>query len=269
MTAINFTKDDINNLELVREIVFRRLREGNWNQLYDTWEEHHTGKLVQFESPGLKNRFYVLMNEVMWQLIIQNVITPGMNASNPELPWFRITSYGEVVLAEERFSPHDPAGYLDEFRKVSTSDVGESARPYVQEALRCFNAGCYAAALLMVGVGAEAVFLQLCEVIEGALKSKTERDRFEKLLWVKPKHRWVVAKFEKLPSNQRRLLPESLDLTLTSLYDLIRRQRNELGHPSGKLPDVERERAFVYFRMFPSFVSDVEAFADYCRQNSI
>ena len=205
----------------------------------------------------------------MWQLIIQNVVTPGLNASSPELPWFRVTSYGEKVLAEERFSPHDPTGYLDEFGKVANSDVGEAAHPYVEEALRCFNAGCHAAALLMVGVGAEAVFLQLCEAIEQALKSEAERNKFEKLQWVKAKHRWVVAKFEQLPSDQRKQLPESLDLTLTSLYDLIRRQRNELGHPSGKLPDIGRERAFVYFRMFPSFVSDVEAFADYCRQNSI
>lgn len=269
MTAIEFTKVDFNNLELVREIVFRRLREGNWNQLYDTWEEHNTVKLVRFESLGLKDRFYVLMNEVMWQLIIQNVITPGMNSSNPELPWFRVTSYGEKVLAEERFSPHDPTGYLDEFGKVAISDVGEAARPYVEEALRCFNAGCHAAALLMVGVGAEAVFLQLCGVIEPALRSKTERNNFEKLQWVKAKHRWVIAKFEQLPKVQRKQLPESLDVTLTSLYELIRRQRNELGHPSEKLPDIGRERAFVFIKMLPSYVSDVEAFAEYCRQNSI
>jgi hypothetical protein len=269
MTVVEFTKDDFDNLEIVREIVFRRLREGVWNQLYDNWEEHDTGKLVRFESRILKDRFYILMNEVMWQLIIQNVITPGLNASNPELPWFRVTSYGKEVLAEEHFSPHDPTGYLDEFGNVAISDVGKVARPYIEEALRCYNAGCHAAALLMVGVGAEAVFLQLCKVIEPALKSKKERNNFEKLQWVKPKHRWVIAKFEQLPSPQRKQLPESLDLTLTSLYDLIRRQRNELGHPSGKLPDIGREKAFVYFRMFPSFVGDVEAFAKYCRQNSI
>ena len=92
MTAIEFTKDDINNLELVREIVFRRLREAKWNQFYDPWGERDTGKLVRFETPDLRKRFIVLMNEVMWQLIIQNVITPGMNANNPELPWFILCS---------------------------------------------------------------------------------------------------------------------------------------------------------------------------------
>ena len=48
MTAIEFTEDDFNNLELVREIVFRRLREGNWNQLYEHWEEHNTESLSGF-----------------------------------------------------------------------------------------------------------------------------------------------------------------------------------------------------------------------------
>jgi len=268
MTEVTFTKDDLDNMELVREIVFRRLREGNWNQLYDHWDERSTGKFIRFESPNLRDRFYVLMQEVMWQLIIQNVITPGINSSNLELPWFRITSYGEKILAEERFSPHDPAGYLNELDKVAVSDVGGRARPYVEEAIRCFTAGCHAAALLMVGVAAEAVFLELCVTILPALKSDAERKNFEKLQWVKAKHRWVIEKFERLPSKERKQLPESLDLTLTSLYDLIRRQRNELGHPSGKLPDIGREKAFVYFKMFPSFVSDVEAFANYCRGNN-
>lgn len=269
MTEIKFTSDDLDNLELVRQIVFRRLREDNWNHLYDPWEERTTGKFVQFEFPNLRDRFHVLTQEIMWQLIIQNVITPGMNASNIELPWFRITSYGEKVLAEERFSPHDPTGYLDEFESVAVSSVGKAACPYVEEALRCFNAGCHASALLMVGVAAEAVFLQLCEAMVLALKSDAERKKFDKLLWVKAKHRWVVTKLEGLSTDQRKQLPESLDFTLTSLYGLIRRQRNELGHPSGTLPDIRRETAFVYFRLLPSLVKDVESFADYCSQKSI
>src|SRR5258708_3765933 len=71
MTAIAFTQADSNNLELVRQIVLRRLKDGEWNQLYDAWDEHYAGKYITFPQPWLRNQFIVLVLEVMWQLIIQ------------------------------------------------------------------------------------------------------------------------------------------------------------------------------------------------------
>ena len=270
MTAVTFTKEDFDNLELVRQIVLRRLKEGGWDQLYQQWDEHHASKYVKFEVPHLQNRFIVLVSEVMWQLIIQGVITPGKDAPNPELPWFRVTSYGKSVLEAERFLPHDPAGYLNDVRNVAKSEIGKAALPYLEEALRCFTSGCHIAAVLMLGIAAEAVFLGLCAVIETKLKNASERTKFEKLQWVKPKHRWVVDKYQALPASDRKAkLPESLDITLTSLYELIRRQRNELGHPSERMPAIGRELAFVHFRLFPAFIEDVEAFATYCKKHGI
>jgi hypothetical protein len=210
-----------------------------------------------------------LVYEVVWGLIIQGVLTPGKDAPNPELPWFRITKYGEEVLKTERFLPHDPTGYLAELGNVARSDVGKAAVGYLEEALRCFTSGCNAASVLMLGVAAEAVFLELCRVIDAHLKSSADKSAFGKLRWVKEKHRWVVDKFQKLPSGERKKLPESLDVTLPSLYDLIRRQRNELGHPSKAVPAIGRDAAFVYFRLFPTFISDVEQFAAYCKKHSI
>lgn len=270
MTAITFTQADCDNLELVRQLVFRRLKDGHWNQLYDPWEEQSAGQFVVFESSHLRHRFLVLVSEIMWQLITQGVVTPGMNAANPALPWFRVTSYGEIVLEEERFVPHDPAGYLSEVREVARSTAGNATLPYLEEALRCYTSGCNVAAVMMLGIAAEAVFLGLCTVIAENLDLQNEREEFENLRWVKPKHRWVINKYQSIPNNERKQnLPESLDLTLTSLYDLIRRQRNEIGHPAEEMPDIGRDRAFVYFRLFPTFISDVEAFADYCEANTI
>jgi hypothetical protein len=133
VSAVAFTQADFDNLEIVRQIVFRRLKEDtNWNQLYEDWDERTASRFVKFDPPHLKNRFLVLMMEVMWQLITQGVITPGMwqlitqgvitpriNAPNPELPWFRVTSYGKTVLETERFVAHDPAGYLQEVKSAA------------------------------------------------------------------------------------------------------------------------------------------------------
>jgi hypothetical protein len=79
----------------------------------------------------------------------------------------------------------------------------------------------------------------------------------------------LVGRYENLPGAERRRLPESLDVTLTSLYDLIRRQRNELGHPQPQPPQTTREEAFVFFRLLPTFIEDAQALAQYCATNPI
>ena len=86
MSAVTFTQADFDNLELVRQIVFRRLKDGKWNQLYAPWDEHLVGQYVTYQPAHLENRFIVLVLEVMWQLIIQGVVTPGIDAANDLRP---------------------------------------------------------------------------------------------------------------------------------------------------------------------------------------
>ncbi|MFH1929782.1 MAG: hypothetical protein ABIK79_16685 [Chloroflexota bacterium] len=265
-----FRESDWNNLELVRQIVLYRLKhDSNWNQFDYVWEEPGSS-FVEFEERQLGERFVVLANEVMWQLLMQGVITPGMNASNPTLPRFRVTDHGQEVLEAERFIPHDPTGYLDDLRAASGAIATDVNLTYVEEALRCFNAGCHVASVLLLGIAAESIFNHLCDMIRLSLKNRSEQKKLDSQLPVKPRHRWIVQKYQHLPKSvQREQLPESLDMTLGSLYDLIRRQRNELGHPQEKPPELSREQAFVFFRLFPGFVGDVQAFAEYCQQSGL
>jgi len=265
-----FRDEDLNNLELVRQIILYRLKhDESWNWLYEPWNSNNQD-FVRFEPERLKSRFFVLVGEVMWQLIAQGVITPGTNSANPGLPGFRVTDYGSDVLEKERFIPHDPAGYLDELRGLADKVVDDTATAYVEESLRCFTTGCNMASVLLMGVASECVFLNLCQVVRDSLKCQTEQAKFDKLHQVKPRHRWLVEKYENLDKKVRRnQLPESLDMTLKSLYDMIRRQRNELGHPQENPPEITRERAFMFFKLLPQLVADVEAFASYCQATGL
>ncbi len=265
-----FRQSDWNNLELVRQIVFYRLKnDSDWSQLDHTWGEQYGARFVEFEHRNLRLRFVVLVNEVMWQLISQGVISPGLNAHNPSLPFFHITDYGHKVLETECFIAHDPTGYLDEIRSLSGIVLGDNAIVYLEEALRCFNSGCHLAAVLLLGVASESVFLRLCDVIHKALDSEKEKDKFAKITHVGPKHTWLIGKYQRLDKRIKRELPESLSITLISLYDLIRRQRNDLGHPQEDPPELTREQAFVFFKLFPGFVQDMEAFAQHCQSHTL
>ena len=264
-----FRDSDSNNLELVRQIVLYRLKhDSQWHQFDYDWDQR-TSNFVEFDPSRLRSRFVVLANEVMWQLLTQGVITVGRDASNPALPFFRITDYGQKVLEAERFVPHDATGYLDDLRTVTGVIATDVTVAYVEEALNCFNAGCHIASVLLLGVAAESVFDQMCEIVRASLKDTSEQNNLNPKLPVKPRHRWIVQKYQNLPKSVRQQLPESLDMTLTSLYDLIRRQRNELGHPQDKPPSLSREEAFIFFRLFPGFVSDSQAFAEYCHNSGI
>ncbi len=105
MEKIKFDPTDPTFFEILRSVVFVRLRKGDWEQLY----MHDTGfnEYFDFGSDirGGETRIIPMVQEIFWQLIAQGVITPGINIANPNLPWFRLTNYGKKVIQEERFLP--------------------------------------------------------------------------------------------------------------------------------------------------------------------
>ena len=42
---------------------------------------------------------WLLVNEIFWDLVAGRVLTPGMNSSNAEFPWFRLHSEAAANLA--------------------------------------------------------------------------------------------------------------------------------------------------------------------------
>ena len=71
---------------------------------------------------------------------------------------------------------------------------------------------------LLLGVAAEAAVLDLLKVVDTSLRDEASRQEFAALPdQIRAKHR-LVDKYQSLPSKVRReQLPESLDVTLTSL----------------------------------------------------
>ena len=265
-TIFKFGEADFGNLELVRQIVLNRLKKDtDWNQFDYTWDQGW----VDFEPQTVRPRFVTLANEIMWQLIIQGVLTVGMNSHNPNLPFFRITDYGDEVLKVDRFIPHDPTKYLyeiDSLKGTITSDVCIS---YIEEALRCFGSGCNAASVLLLGVATECAFNNFCVAITPHLKNPADASELDLKNQVRPRHRWLVNKFNALDRSTKKSLSESLDVNLGALYDLIRRQRNDLGHPQSSPPDLSREQSYIFFRILPEYLRDMQEFADYCQKNGL
>lgn len=76
---------------------------------------------------------------------------------------------------------------------------------------------------------------------------------------MKPKLDWVHNKLQSLQSRRLAGLPDNAALALTAIYDFLRSQRNDLGHPREVPPVVDREEAFVNLQIFPRYYQTAEA----------
>jgi hypothetical protein len=194
-----------------------------------------------------------LVRDVFWDLFRQGYITLGLNNSNPNWPFFRLSHFGSRTLATQgpnRF--HDATSFLALVRG-EVPDIGDDAIRYLDEAVASFYAGCLLSACVMLGVAAEAEFVRLLDV---AGQSATYPGAFTPA--ARPGFiRTRITKFQTaLKPIQSQLVPradfEDVETNLSLIQSVLRIARNEAGHPSAQ-PAPGREQVYVYLQLFVPF----------------
>ena len=104
----------------------------------------------------------------------------------------------------------------------------------------------------MIGVAAENMLLRLVNAVYGALDSVQKQAKFQQETMSKPakkQHDEVLKRLMSpaapLPLELRSVLTQHID----AIYDLIRRTRNDAGHPTGKR--MERYETHALLLLFP------------------
>ncbi len=251
------------DLETARQIVFVRLRaDRQYTHIDKTGEGFDPFVEYLGNPPGRDGRWRltVLAQEVFWQLVTEGVLSPGIDYSSPDLPWFHITEYGCKVLSSVEPQPYDPTGYLARLReKIVSPDATVMA--YLAESLETFRKGNLVASTVMLGIAAERVFLLLCESLLNSLADATEKKNFANVLDhfpMKPKLDWVNGKIERVQNKRLPGVPENAPIMLVAMYDLMRAQRNNLGHPREVPPQVRRVDAFANLQLFSPYYATAE-----------
>jgi hypothetical protein len=215
---------------------------------------------VEYVGPQNPGILAFAIQEAFWQLLVEGIVAPGLNAHNLNLPFFHVTEYGRAVLAAEPAHPHDPERYLDRIaQRVQHFDP--TVRSYLGESLATFRRGTLVSSAVMLGIAAERVFLLLCESVLNSLQGPGERAQFTQLCErfpMKPKLDWIAAKFQQPAVRGLAGLPDNAQVSILAVYDLLRVQRNELGHPSPAPPAVDREDAFSNLQVFARYYETVE-----------
>lgn len=173
-------KDDI---ELVRNVVLRRLRDQFLrNNRPDQLDPTGDGYKAYITFPQYQNqiRFQELAVEIFWELIVQGVVVPGGGGPVGQLPFYRVSDYGRTILESTGVAPYYPQGYIDRILGISKLCLSAVVLGYLQEALNCFRHRCYAASVLLLGVATEAVFVEVCAVVQGSIRDPKAASEFEK-----------------------------------------------------------------------------------------
>jgi len=211
------------------------------------------------------------LSDVFWELVIEGVVAPGVDAYNIGLPFYHVTTYGRKVLEAEAGHPHDEEAYLNRVRGlVSTPD--DTVMAYLAESVKTFRRGTPVAATVMLGIAAERVFLLVCDALLAALRDPTERTAFEAVMDrfpMKPKLDWAHDKIQGLQDRRTPGLPENATLAVTAIYDILRTQRNDLGHPCEKPPVADRENAFVNLQIFPRYYKTADQLRHFFATNQV
>lgn len=204
----------------------------------------------------------------VWSLVAQGLAYIDYSQPAPENWALFLTESGLAAARDEAINPDNSGDYLKRL-KESAPEASEVVLRYTQEAITAYNARCYLASAVMLGVASEAAFLEMA-ISFGKWLSGTQRQKFIELI-ENPRTNYIskFTEFRKRIEPVRANLPDELAdgmaLTLDSVLDLLRVYRNDAGHPTGK--KVSRDDAFINLQMFARYLQKLYALKSFFDSN--
>ncbi len=210
------------------------------------------------------------IREIVWGLVIQGIVVPGANTNQADLPFFSVSEWGRKCLEAGEYLPHDAGQYLARL-KAEISGVDASILLYLQESLVAFRSGAYLASAVMTGVGAERSLILLRDGVEAAISNHGLRQKFAEKTKGKPVKQTFDEIWKRLDPVHDELATglkkEDVRAELSGTFDLIRKTRNDAGHPSGR--QISREEAHNLLLLFPQYCKVAYETMDWLKLNPL
>lgn len=202
----------------------------------DVVEKHKLGAAYRPDLNSQIPRLYKgLIGEIFWDLIIERIITLGVDESNAEYPWYRVTEFGRDLLHDENIVLRDVDGYIGALKQL-IPEVDSGLLQYMSEGFNCHRQGLYQASIVMMGAGAERLSLLVLESLHEAETDPGRKSKCKKLLDNGSFYK-ILEHFNyrvnEIINNE--ILPfsvhEGFGVQGLALIDLIRQHRNDSVHP--------------------------------------
>lgn len=197
---------------------------------------------------------------ILWDLTIEGVTRPGSSDGSVNFfPDFHVTEYGNHIIENEPAGLYDPDGYLKRITQIQGLDT--IILTYLEESLKTFRIGCLLSSTVTLGCASEKALSLLIEAYTKSISDPSKREDFKKKIAKMP----IKRKFEEFDNKlkgqilARQDIPndikENIENELNGIFSIIRRYRNDAGHPTGLT--ITRDEAYANLYVFPTYLRKV------------
>lgn len=199
--------------------------------------------------------FFSIVREVVQEFINIGFLYPGTSGdANSGYPWLSITTHGAEAFMLEDWLPYDPEGYLKAL-KDKVPEMDNVTFAYIGESISAFNRRHLLSATITLGVASENLMLILIEAYRNWLKDP-RKTKFQKRIedrWIATQYREFKKEFAADVKSLPKELQSDWEIYLDGIFNFVRLNRNDAGHPTGK----ELSAKVVF--------ANLQIFADYAR----
>ena len=243
-------KNKIMTREEIKNLIFTHFKQQitwintnpNQAQQFQMGQIYSLFPYVQNEPSWKHDKIYSIAREIVQELINNGFLYPGLsNDQNSSYPWLTITEYGKEAFLKEDWLPYDPEGYLKALKeKIPTID--DITLAYISEAVSAYNRRHLLSATITIGVASENLMLLLIEAYTNWLTDKSRKTSFQK----KTQDRFISTQYKEFKKEfikDIKSLPKNFqsdwETYLDGVFNFIRLNRNDAGHPTGKQFDAK------------------------------
>jgi hypothetical protein len=194
------------------------------------------------------------ITDIIWDLIIERVLTPGDEQSDHGFPLVSLTSYGEEYAKGAAPHYYDADKYITYLESIALG-LNQAILQYANEGVNCFKRNLLFASAVMFGAAAEITVLSLLGAIKDATRDEATKLRLTQML-ERPR---LPTIFQTITETLGRLtkddtipypVHQGCNEHLISLFEMIRVQRNDAVHPIAG--EVDRNKVFLTMQTLPS-----------------
>lgn len=209
--------------------------------------------------------------EIINQWISNGLLTWGNknDFDTGHFGFITVTTYGEECFQTENILPYDPDQYLNEYRS-QVPQADSITLEYLGESISAYNRDMLLSSAITLGVASENAIILLIDSFTQAIRNQNRRSRFENRI----RNLWISIQFsefrQELTHFQNQIpntLRQDLDTYLDGIFNFIRLNRNQAGHPTGSRPT--KKVALHNIQMFVDYSKRVFELKDFFDNNPL
>lgn len=184
--------------------------------------------------------FLSTAKEIVHEFVNMGAIYPGakgaVTGGDSEYPWITITEYGREIFMSENWLPYDPDGYVKEL-KQQVPDLDDVTLSYISESVAAFNRRHLLSATITLGVASENLMLLLIETYTDKMQDAVRQAAFKKKIddkWISTQYKEFKKEFAMDVKKLDKSVQSDWETYLDGIFNFIRLNRNDAGHPTGK-----------------------------------